>query len=398
MNDLELLREFRAELPYPERTRLTPGRSRLLSAARRPQRRRFVPVTRDTRPIRLPAARHNARSLLLPATAAAAAVMIAAALAGYALSAGSGPAAPKASATSSRSAAPDQAVLAARVLRDASAIVGRAPVAAVPRPGQWIYSKTVSDEYPQGVSSSEGWITFDGTKTAYYEGPGGPLVVHTNPVPPPADIKSDPLAAFNTGITPQTAYYALASLPTAPRQLLAVAAEAAQAIGAANLGAGTPVAGQMPKNTGQLEFDYLSLLLWNAAAGVGGPPAAEAAVFRAMAAISGVTVQQGITDAAGAPAIGVSDDGGYDQLLLDPHSYQVIGLRQLSTGTGPVPVTDASPQQLAKLPKAEQAKIRKLQKLQESKHPKTPPWPPKGAVVQSLAYAQVSEVSGPGIR
>ena len=210
--------------------------------------------------------------------------------------------------------------------------------------------------------------------------------MHTSPVAPPADIKSNPLAAFNTDATPQTAYYALASLPTAPSQLLAALDKVAQSVGAANLTAGTPVAGHAPENKGQLEFDYLSLLLWNAAGGVGAPPKAEAAAFRAMAAIPGVTVQQGITDAAGNPAIGVSDDGGYDQLLLDPVSYQVTGLRQLSTGVGPNPAA-VSPQATRQAAQGHAAAIC------ESKE-----WPPKGTVVQSLAYAQVSEVSGPGIK
>src|SRR5215469_9235417 len=98
MNDLDQLREFRAEIPYPERPRLSPGRSCLLSAARRPRRRRFT-ATRRT-------------SILLPAAAAAAAVAVAAGLAGYGLSAGSAPAArPKA--VPSRPVAPSQAVLAA---------------------------------------------------------------------------------------------------------------------------------------------------------------------------------------------------------------------------------------------------------------------------------------------
>jgi hypothetical protein len=377
MNDLDELREFRAELPYPERTRLTPGRSRLLSAARRPPRRRF-------------SARRNTRPILLPATAAAAAVAVAAGLAGYALSTGSAPAAHP-SAAPKRSAPPSQAVLAARVLRDASAAASRVPPKATPSPGQWIYAKTVQYEYqPEGFTSSDNWITFDGTKTAYYESPGGPFVVHTSPVTPPADNTSDPLAAFYADSTPETAYYAVASLPAAPRQLLAAVAKAAEAAGGANSVAGTPIAGHAPRNEGQLEFDYLTLLLWNAAGGVGAPPAAEAAAFRAMAAIPGVTVQQGVTDAAGAPAIGVSGDGGYDQLLLDPVSYQVIGLRQLSTGIGPKPVVPTL-KQLAQLPKAEQQKI--LRQLKT-----VPPWPRKGAVLYSLAYAQVSEVSGPGVK
>jgi hypothetical protein len=109
-----------------------------------------------------------------------------------------------------------------------------------------------------------------------------------------------------------------------------------------------------------------------------------------MAAIPGVTVQQGITDAVGAPAIGVSDDGGYDQLLLDPVSYQVIGLLERSTESGPKRAP-LSPKELAKLPKAEQQQI--LRKMKTA-----PPELRKGTVVFSVAYTQVSEVSGPGVR
>ena len=358
MNDLDELRQLRAEIPYPERVRLTPGRRRLLSEARRTPRPRF--------------GRSRRGAIMLSATAAAAAVAVVAGVAGYGLTARSHPAAaPTASkAAPPATAAPQQATLAAQVLRVASAAAGRAPVRAEPSPRQWIYSKTVQYEYPQGSSSDEEWTTFDGSKTAYPQ--GGQLVVHTSPVAPPNGKNGDPLAAFYANITPKTAYDALASLPTDSSALLAVVDKAAAAIGAANLAAGTPVAGHAPKTRSQLEFDYLTLLLWNAAGGVGGPPKADAAAFRAMAALPGVTVQQGITDAAGSQAIGVSADG-YDQLLLDPVSYQVIGLMQLSTGIGPKP---AAADPLKRLPQ----------------------WPRKSAAIFSLAYAQVSEVSGPGIR
>jgi hypothetical protein len=49
-----------------------------------------------------------------------------------------------------------------------------------------------------------------------------------------------------------------------------------------------------------------------------------------------------------------------------------------------------SPQQLAGYPKAMQQQI--LRKL------KNPAGPPKGTVIESLAYAKVSEVSGPGVK
>src|ERR1700749_4634081 len=181
MNDLDQLREFRAEIPYPERPRLSPGRSRLLAAARRPQRRRFTATRRTT--------------LLLTAPPPPAA----------------GAGAPS-----------------------------RVPPKTTPSPGQWIYSKLVQYQYPQGTSSSENWITFDGTESAYYESRGAPITVHTSPVAPPADITSDPLAAFNTDATPQTAYYALASLPTAPSQLLATVDRAVEAARGANAVAGGP--------------------------------------------------------------------------------------------------------------------------------------------------------------
>ena len=375
MNDLDQLRRLRAEIPYPERPRLTPGRVRLLSEARRTPRPSF--------------ARRHRRAVMVSATAAATAAAVVAGVAGYGLSAGKQPAAaPTASkAAPTNTAVPQQRVtLAARVLRAASAAVGRAPVTAEPSPRHWIYAKTVQYEYPQGTSSDEEWTTFDGSETAYHQ--DGQLVVHISPIAPPTGANGDPLAAFYANSTPKTAYDALDSLPKEPRALLAVVDKAAAAIGAANLAAGTPVAGHAPKTKSQLEFDYLTLLLWNAAAGVGGPPKAEAAVFRAMAALPGVTVKRGITDAAGAQAIGVSADG-YDQLLLDPVSYQVIGLLQLSTGVGPKPATD--PKVLEKLPKAERQRIQ--QKLRQ-----LPTGPRKDTVILSLAYAQVSEVSGPGIR
>jgi hypothetical protein len=170
---------------------------------------------------------------------------------------------------------------------------------------------------------------------------------------------------------------------------------------AADLVGGNPVSGPAPKNEAQLEYDYLTLLLWNAAAGVGGPPKAEAAVFRALATLPGITVQQGITDAAGAAATGLSDDGGYHQLLLDPRTYQVLGLRELSNGTGPISF-DQLPaslrQQIMKLKTAEDhqkwfaAHKQLIDKLAAQDGP------PKGTVLESLAYAQVAEVTGPGAR
>jgi hypothetical protein len=130
--------------------------------------------------------------------------------------------------------------------------------------------------------------------------------------------------------------------------------------------------GELPVPEPPREFDYLTQILWNAAGGaggVGGPPAAEAGGYRALAALPGISVQHDITDAAGNPAIGISDDGD-SQLLLDPASYQVTGLRWVSTGTGPVEKVS---------PKGGAGKVL-----------------PKGTVIESLAYAHVAEVAAPG--
>jgi len=267
---------------------------------------------------------------------------------------------------SSASVPVTQAEVAARILSTAASTVTRAPVKSEPAPDQWIYHKTVQYGQPgvvspAGLSTSEDWITFDGSRTAYYQ--GGQLIVHDTVGGTHATGLS-PVAAFNANATPKTAYDAIASLPAAPNALLAAVDKAiAQDGGIASVAAGSPISAVAPKTKGEGEFDYLILLLWNAAGGVGAPSAAQAATFRAMAAIPGVTIQQEVTDAAGAKAIGVSADGGYDQLLLDPVTYQVTGLRQLSTGIGPI----------------EQG-------------------PPRGTLDLSLAYATVMEVASPGAR
>jgi hypothetical protein len=107
------------------------------------------------------------------------------------------------------------------------------------------------------------------------------------------------------------------------------------------------------------------MILWNAAPGVGGPPAAESAAYRALATLPGITVQPGIKDTAGGQAIGISDDGGYDQLLIDPVSFHVIGIRNISAG---IAISAA---------------------LKE---------PAKGTLMEEIVFAQNIEVAAPGDR
>lgn len=148
-----------------------------------------------------------------------------------------------------------------------------------------------------------------------------------------------------------------------------------------------------PTTQAQAEFTYLTHIMWNTFLGAGCPPAALAPAYRALATIPDVSVQTGITDAVGAPAIGISDDGGYSQLLLSPTSYQVIGSRVISTGANPL--LQALAKRIDKLPRARRAAaLKALKDLAKGRG--DIPWPPKGEVVSSTALVQAAEVAGPG--
>jgi len=359
IDDYEWIAGFRAAVPFPSQARLAAGRVRLLAAvtaqgqAGHPHRAAARPILR-WRPV--------------VALAAAAAI---AAGAGFALTA------PDTRTGTGRTPGHDtpQATLAAKVLHAAATQVAREPAIAEPSPGQWIYYKEVDVSGANSAPASEGpeWVTFDGDRTAYYQ-VGGPFIVHTSKTsyPPPG---TNPWAALNTyGISAKTAWDVLAALPTEPHALLAVIArQVATPAGEQDAEASvTNLSGAKQMTEAQREFDYLTWILWNAR--LGGPPAALAAVYRAMATLSGITVQYGITDAAGAPVIGVSDDGGYNQLLLSPVSYQVTGWRWFSDGI---------------IPRGRDG------------HPRVRPgthWPPRGALIVSTAITKVTPVAAPGDR
>jgi hypothetical protein len=362
----ERLAAFRSSVPFPSRARLAAGRDRLLAAT----------MTEAGQSVR-----QRASDGPLPrwrpavALAAAGAVAAIAVGAGYALTAHTGRTG-KPTGSTAAARAPQvtrQATLAAKVLHDAARVAAKAGTRE-PSPGQWIFSESIQTGYRfhAAFASPPEWITFDGGQTAYHQGPdgSGALVVHTNitSFPPP---DTDPWTALNTyGISPKTAWDVLDSLPANPQALLAVIAKHAGAQPAAGLAAvGALFGGGKPTTQAQAEFDYLTWLMWNAQSGIGGPPSGDSAAYSALATLPGISVQEGITDAAGAPAIGVSADGGYNQLLLSPTTYQVTGLRSISTGVAP-----------------------------KQRRPARIPYPPKGAVISSTAFTQVTEVPAPGDR
>jgi hypothetical protein len=287
MNDLDLVRTLRADVPPPDPARLAVGRTRILAAAAA-RRRRYWRL-----------------ALPVGAVTAAAAVAVVAVLGGTATPSHLRPAATP---SRPRPAATGRVSLAAQVLTVAARTVAAAPA---PRPGdrQWIYSRFVQTQTGTATQSDENWIRFDGREQAYYLN-GELIVVHES--------------SGSGG--PLSSYRELAALPPAPSAILAVAR---QVVGTTqrqweNWSSGSAVAELAPRTTGEAEFDYLAQLLWDAYAAA--PPAALAHVYQAMADIPGVTVTRGLTNAVGRAGIGVSANGGVSWLLLDPQTYQVIGL------------------------------------------------------------------------
>ena len=299
MNDLDMVRTMRAEVPPPAPARLAAGRNRLLAATARPS----------------PRVRHPWRLALVTGTVTATTAVAAVAV----LAGGAHPSTPQ----PSPSATGGRISLAAQILKVAAAKVASEP-ATRPPDGQWIYSKFVQTQTGQATQSNENWIQFNGRRTAYFL--DGQLIVHdegVTPTPPGANG----LAAYDDSATPLTAYNALAWLPSNPATILTLVGNI---VGTTpqdweNWASGSAVSELAPTSQGQAEFDYLAQLLWNAYAAA--PPAAQANVYRAMADIPRVTVRKDLTNAVGRTAIGVSANG-VSWLLLDPQTYRVIGINE----------------------------------------------------------------------
>ena len=152
MNDLDLVRDLRSDVPSPTRERLAPGRARLLPSISRPSRLR------------------HARRAVLPVTAAAAASAVAVAVASGVLSGPATRSAPvKLTAT--------RQTLTAQLLSTAATTVARRTPAVWLGPHQWFYTKFIGHDYGQPTQSSEkNWETFDGRRTAHFQ--NGLLIVH----------------------------------------------------------------------------------------------------------------------------------------------------------------------------------------------------------------------------
>jgi hypothetical protein len=169
-----------------------------------------------------------------------------------------------------------------------------------PRADQWIYMV-------DRIKSSDGsapiverrWRAVDGTGTARIE--NGELEVER--------VRGSKLRSLRTLIGPFAGYDAVAALPTDPDALLRRAYRYAEDI----TGAGLTEHGDVyALFNGMLRDNVL-------------PPELEAAIFRALKQVPGVTVER--IDAGGRPAlrVGQTEDWLREELVLDAETYRYLG-------------------------------------------------------------------------
>jgi hypothetical protein len=267
MNDLEILHDAWGAPGAPSATARAEARAALLARARRPARRRRRLVPRLV-------------------AAAALALMIATGLAALEDLGGTGPG----------PAVPDAS---AAVLERAAVTAEEKPFTP-PRDDQWIYFKerfTASDGEP---TVSESWRAVDGSAMAWTRGSGK---VHVERF---RGGKGRPLRVV---IGPLAGYDTLAALPTDPDALLRWAYRQAENI----TGAGVTEHGDVYSIfEGMLSDNVL-------------PPELEAAIFRALKQVPGVTVDT--IEVGGRPAlvVGQTEDWLREELVLDAETYAYLG-------------------------------------------------------------------------
>jgi hypothetical protein len=266
MDEMTLLREFRASAP----------------AAAPPEVRRRVLVAR---PGRRTGTRWQLSVLASGGVVAAATAVV--------LSLGAGPAAPPS---------------AAAVLDRAATHVLQSAPSPTPRPDQWIYTRFLQSDPltgRPGTHPADHWDRVDGQQSAERMPNGN---VHVQ------GVMSNPLG------TPMQWYDALQSLPDSPRGVLdALAAD--------------PLYTSHGATAADRDFDEVATALTSVTVM---SPKTVAHLYRALASIPGVSVAEDApADLVGRPVLSITYAGQSSlgragdrwELLLDPQSYRVIGLR-----------------------------------------------------------------------
>jgi hypothetical protein len=193
-----------------------------------------------------------------------------------------------------------------------------------PRPDQWMYTEERTTASPEGrrAGSSEPlsrvrreWRRVDGTQTAYLE--DGKLRIVKTPQPPKKRRGSPSAAPSAPPFDPWQSYAYLKRLPTDPDALLRLAYRSLTAESIA------------PEPQNEAVYTLFTHVLRENVL----PPKVEAAIFRAMAKIKGVTLYPKVTDVTGRPALNLGMTTAADMredLLLDRQTYAYLGERSLT--------------------------------------------------------------------
>jgi hypothetical protein len=336
MNDLDLVREMRADAPDPSADQLAAGRDRLRAAIASP--------TGPARPrpalLRRPAIMAGGLAL----AAAAAAVVVTAGGSGRESHVGPRP-------------STVQLAAATEVLNKAARTVeaGNAPKIEAHR---WLYYRFSEYHHTTGVKTDESWTRLDGMQDAAMV--GGKLVVTRHS------------KAESAESTPLGAYRLLASLPTEPHALLNALYGK---VGAEPRGGG--------QSRQELAFENIQQLLWNSPAGA--PPRVQGALYRALAQLPGIKVQTNFEYAPQHTAIAVFHLPTA-AILIDPTSYQMIGWANVSDGHRPP------------APKPSNATEARNMAHDPKKYAWNSAVLPAGTVISSFYRDHVTFVSAPGRR
>jgi hypothetical protein len=223
------------------------------------------------------------------------------------------------------STAPAPPVTNVAYVLDHAAAAAEARQFTLPRPDQWIYfeNRTTGSVIPGGVATGGpyethtdvSWVRPDDSQSAGFDKHGRLRISGKLTSIPPSD------------------YATLAAMPTQPQALLDWVYQRANAVGPARPSGEERYAQEFRVLNGILRDKLL-------------PPKVEAAIFRAIKIIPGVTLVRGAKDGDGRPALAVgrvSEGWLQEQILLDAKTYQYMGERSIAIKDVTLPKPDDGP-------------------------------------------------------